>query len=221
MPKNTSLQKVIQYLREHKVEQASVLAQHFSCSKKTIFRALTQTGYLTSYNQNNSGLTLPDIPTFDKNGCWECRGFRFSKWGSLKQTIQQVVKNSEAGLVAGEIQQLLQHTNLYHHITRCVEEGLIVREKQWRYPLYFSTDAQERQKQLKARERMIQHQRPPLESTHLSAEKIIQVLVVALKHHATSTKKIMPLLESEGVRVGERGVKWIFEHYQIEKKGSP
>ena len=99
---------------------------------------------------------------------------------------------------------------------------MIVRETKWRFPIYFSTSPQERKKQHKARERMIQQQRPPPpESSHLNKEKIIQVLVVALKHHETSMKKIMPILESEGVRVGERGVKWIFEHYQIEKKGSP
>jgi hypothetical protein len=181
-----------------------------------------QTGYLTSYNQNNSGLTLPDIPIFDKSGCWEYKGFRFSKWGGLKETIQQLVMESQAGLEAGEIQQRLHHTNIYHHITKCVEEGRIVRETKWRYPVYFDPDPKGRQKQHKTREQMIHQQRPPPpESAHLSKEKIIQVLVLALKHHATSIKKIMPILKEEGVRVGERGVKWIFDHYQIEKKGSP
>lgn len=219
-PKNINPEHVIRYLRVHKAEQTTVLARHFNCSKRTIFRALTQTGYLTSYNQNNSALTLPEIPTYDENGCWECQGFRFSKWGSLRETIRQMVKNSEAGLRAGEIQKLLQHENIYHHITQCVEEGMIVRESQWRFPVYFSVDLEERQKQHKMRERMMRQQPPP-ESSLLTKEKIIQVLVVALKHHVTSRKKIMPILESEGVTVSKRGVKWIFEHYQIEKKGSP
>ena len=213
-------EKVVQYLRLHKVGQTSELAERFNCSKRTIFRILQTPGYLTSYNGNRSALTLSDIPEFNSNGLWDYQGFRFSRWRTLKKTIQHLVDNSEAGLSAGELRQLLHHDNIYHHVTSCVSGGIIFRDTGWTFPIYYSMDPQKGRNQREIRNRILQ--RLPLRTPpYLSKDKIIQVLVVALKHHISSVEKIMPVLRSEGIHVTERSVKWIFEHYEIEKKGSP
>lgn len=214
-PEKVPREMVVEYLRLHKVMQTSELARHFACSKKTIFRILNVMGYLTSYNRNSSGITLVDIPEFDNNGLWEHKGFYFSKWGTLKETIQHLVENSKAGLSAGELRQILQ-VDIYHHVTSCVEAKMVFRDVGWRFSIYFSMDTK-RLEQLKERNRMFQMLPSQVP---VSKDKIIQVLVVALMHHVTSMEKIMPILESEGVRISKRRVRWIFDYYEIEKKGS-
>lgn len=207
---------VVDHLQSHKVLQTSELAGHFACSKKTIFRILNVTRYLTSYNRNSSGITLADMPEFDNNGLWEHKGFYFSKWGTLKETIRHIVEDSKAGLSAGELRQILQ-VDIYHHVTLCAEAKMVFRDVDWRFPIYFSMDSQRRLEQLKERNRMFQML--PLQ-VPVSKDKIIQVLVVALRYHVTSIEKILPILESEGICISKRGVRWIFDYYEIEKKGS-
>jgi hypothetical protein len=209
--------KVIEYLRRHKVLQTQNLAHHFHYSKRTIFRRLESYEYLTSYNKNGSGITLKDIPEFNTMGLWKYEGFMFSKFGTLKNTVPQVVEKSEAGLSAGELQHILQ-VQVYHHVSLCVYNGTIFRDTTWRYPIYYSIKISQREKQQKARKLLIE------ESTHpsvppISKDKIIKMLVIAVKYHIKSVEKLMLRLESEGIKVSEKDVMWVFEKYEIEKKG--
>jgi len=185
----------------------------------TIFRKLKGPGYLTSYNRNSSALTLPDIPLFDANGLWEYQGSCFSRWKTLTETIHRLVDNSDAGLTAGELRRLLLHDNIYHQITTCVKTGRIFRDATQRYPIYYRMAPQRRQEQGKRRDRILE--KAPAPPLRLSKDKVIQVLVIALKHHVTSVEEIMPLLSSEGVRVSESSVKWVFEKYELKKKDLP
>jgi hypothetical protein len=129
------------------------------------------------------------------------------------------VRESDAGLSAGELHKLL-HVNIYHHLTGCVEGKMIFKETSRRFPIYYSTDPQKRGEQQKARDRLLKQLPPPV-PPHISKDRIIQILLTALKYHITSAERILPILKSEGILNSERSVKWVFKHYQIEKKGSP
>ncbi|NCC60078.1 MAG: hypothetical protein EOM12_03880 [Verrucomicrobiae bacterium] len=47
------------------------------------------------------------MPDFDANGLWERHGVFFSRYGTLKQTVVELVRRSPAGLDAGEMRALL------------------------------------------------------------------------------------------------------------------
>ncbi len=53
----------------------------------TVFRILSEYGYHTSYNRNAAFYALRDVPQFDPAGLWAYRGIRFSRHGSLSDTI--------------------------------------------------------------------------------------------------------------------------------------
>lgn len=211
-----SADNVIAFLRHHKVLLASQLAEHFDCSKGTIWRKLDGTGYLTSFNRNGSVLTLPDIPEWDERGLWEYQGVHFSRWGNLSETIVHLIENSDAGFRAQELKQHL-HDNIHHHLSSCVEKGRLYREGARKSAVYYSTDSRKRRVQMKRRGSELRTRvgRPP----GLTKGTIIEVLVLAIRHRATSVEKLMRLVRSEGLNVSERGVRWIITEYEIKKKG--
>ena len=48
-------------------------------SPMSVFRRLSDLGYLTSYSHARRYYTLEEIPDFDSNGLWQCQGVLFSK----------------------------------------------------------------------------------------------------------------------------------------------
>ena len=46
------------------------LTARFRCTKITVFRKLAGTGYLHSYDRNDTVLAHPDDAVFDVNGLW-------------------------------------------------------------------------------------------------------------------------------------------------------
>ena len=72
------------------------------CSTMTAWRILQQQGYLTSYNHNAKYYTLARTARFDEQGLWAYRDIRFSKWGTLPDTILGQIELSPSGMTARE-----------------------------------------------------------------------------------------------------------------------
>lgn len=212
-------EKIVQFVQESKVTTTTQLTKKFNCSKKTIFRILKQEGYRTSYNRNSSGITLDEIPKFDDRGLWEHQGYYFSRWGKIKETIQALVNKSKAGLSAAELKRIL-HVQVYHHLTACARNGMIIRDTSATIPIYYSERREKGQEQQNER-KALTHALPVPKTPTVHKDKIIQVLAMAIKHHADTVEGIIPILQAEGVTINEKTVRWIFERYEIEKKGSP
>ncbi|MBF8288968.1 MAG: hypothetical protein HW381_2076, partial [Candidatus Rokubacteria bacterium] len=76
-------------------------------SRTTVFRALTAVGYLTSYSHAGRYYTLKRIPAFDVRGLWVFRDVRFSVHGTLRATVERMVKQAPAGHTHEELQAIL------------------------------------------------------------------------------------------------------------------
>lgn len=211
------LSEELQYLKLHEVVQTGELAKMFKCSKRTIYRRLKEYGYLKSYNKNGSFITLSDRPDFDVNGIWQYKGGFFSKWKTIPDTICYIIDNSEAGYTAGELITFLK-VELYHQLTVCLKSGKIYCDKIPSRPIYYNIDVLKRDRQLNNRKE-IEIQKT-FDLIKVSKENIIKILVVALRHQATSIRQLMPLLELEGVFVVEKQVEWVYDKYKIKKKDS-
>src|SRR5271166_826932 len=90
-------QKVIAWMKTRKVATMKALRHQFQVSHMTVFRILSEYGYHTSYNRNAAFYALRDVPQFDPAGFWAYRGIRFSRHGSLSDTIVALVENATAG----------------------------------------------------------------------------------------------------------------------------
>jgi len=83
------------------------LVEWLKCSVITARRKLKRWQSYTSINKNGRYYTLPQIPVFDKNGLWKYQAVLFSKHGNLRQTIFALITDSDKGLSAVEIAELV------------------------------------------------------------------------------------------------------------------
>lgn len=211
-----TLDKITSFIRKRKATTFHEIEEHFKCSRMTVFRKIRHIQYLTSYNQNGSGVTLIEIPIFNEFGIWEYKKFLFSKWGTIKNTIPNIVDLSLAGLYAKDLEDILK-VRVNNHISMCVKNDLIVRNNDFGPPIYLSTKPEVRRSQYDQRTVLYSEQARP-EKAPVSKENTIRILATALKHHETSPDKIVSFLEMEGIHLGKRSVEWVFRKYGIQKK---
>ena len=76
----------------------------------TAYRILSKLSYLSSYSHAGKYYTLPEIAQFDEQGIWEYCQVYFSQFGTLRDSILQVLKQSTTGYSANELNQLFNTT---------------------------------------------------------------------------------------------------------------
>ncbi|MDP6626819.1 MAG: hypothetical protein QGG50_02870 [Methanopyri archaeon] len=158
-PERVTTEAILSCLRASTTLTATDLAARFRCAKITVFRKLAGTGYLRSYDRNGTFLAHPDAASFDDNGLWEHHGAHFSRWRDLSATITALVDSSSKGLTAGQLADLLGHSNVHHHLTTLVEQGRLHKQGSRRSAVYLSKDPKKRKRQVQTpRKRKEAHQ---------------------------------------------------------------
>jgi len=179
-------------------------------SRCSIFRDLRQIGYFSSYNKAGRYYTLRNTPQFDEAGIWKYCGAYFSVWGSLKNTVKNMVDNSAAGHTHLELQKILAvrvHNTLL---------DLVSAKKIWREPfsgtfLYTNIDSEIKLKQLKERNNAV---KTPPADPYLT----IEVLRAVIKYPEKSAGDIQRYIAKNGIKLEIQEVEAIFEVYKLGKK---
>ncbi len=76
--------------------------------KMTALRKLRAVGYLSSYSHAGRYYTLKHIPRWDGHGLWVYKGIRFSRHGSLLETLAWLVDQSPDGRFASELEDVVR-----------------------------------------------------------------------------------------------------------------
>lgn len=182
-------------------------------SRMSVFRRLTEVGYLSSYTHAGRYYTLREIPRFDEHGLWFHRELGFSRAGTLKETIARHVPVAEAGSTPAELEQLLR-VRVYNPLLDLVREGRIGRERFAGQNLYLSAEAGCAAAQLARRQEL---ERLATETRPLSPTVTIEVLVEALQ---LSRVKLDPAtiaarLAARNIEVTLEQVRQIFDSYGL------
>jgi len=211
-------QRLLDAFEKKNILHTTELLKIAGCSSTTAWRLLTQVGYLTSYNHNARYYTLASIPQFDALGLWHYRKARFSKWGSLANTLVGLVQESSAGLTANQLQQLLYLKNVKPHLTRLIQKQQIQRHKIDACFVYFAVSDSVREKQQQQR---IQDAKETRSVLHLPPpEHIVALLVEIITRPENTRQQWIRHLARRGVRLAIKDIQAVFEHYQIDlKKG--
>lgn len=106
-------------------------------SRITVFRKLAQLGARASYSHRGRYHTLDRLAAYDKNGLWSFRGVRFSRQGTLEETIAYLVEHSRQGHFAAELQALVQ-VRVHNALARLYANGRLDREQLVDQYLYLS-----------------------------------------------------------------------------------
>lgn len=180
----------------------------------TARRRLKEWGVLNSYNQNGRYYALPDVPEFDANGLWRKRGVFFSQYGTLKQTVIELVCRSPAGLDAGEMRTLLG-LDPRSFLSACAKHPRLRREKTRGRFVYFCADEAVFGKQRQRRRAMNATSRQPTPS------EAIAILVEQIKHPALSYEDLSRRLRRQNVSVESEIIQNLFSRHGLTLKKTP
>ncbi len=146
------LKNIGTYFKRHKIATLDQLQRALGNPKeRTVFRKLKSLDYLSSYSQRGMHYTLQSIAKFNAEGLWSHRAVWFSRFGSLLDTANAFIENSEAGYSAAELQEAL-HVETKHCLLKLVRAGQLRREKLQGCYIYFCSEPKKYRCQLKVRE---------------------------------------------------------------------
>lgn len=212
------LDDIIAPFFEKKVLTKDELLDIGGCSNMTLFRRLSEHGYFTSYNFNSRYYTIPEVARFDNNGLWDYHEIRFSKYGTLKATIQHFVDHSEMGYSVNELNQLLG-VRVASLLLPLSNKGIIVREyfNGW---YYFTTDTVQRGQQIERRRvRLAPSQTAKvILPQELDDKSKLEALAGLVKHPEFKPKDVRSYLRARGIIVTLAAVNELFDHYDLSKK---
>ena len=120
------------------------------CSVSTMRRKLKGVKYLTSYSHAGMYYTLCDTPEFDEYGLWEHNGAQFSRYGTLRETVYQLVSNSSMGYQPVELDEFL-HIRTVDVLSSLVRTGALTRVRFAGRSIYCGSCPNSQKRQLKAR----------------------------------------------------------------------
>ncbi len=112
----------------------------------TVYRCLSRLGYLVSYSHRGQYYTLQAIPEFNQEGLWSYRSAMFSRYGNLLETAVALVRQSDTGFTAAELEMVLQ-VEAKHALLQLHRRGTIARVRLGGRFVYMCADRGERRRQ--------------------------------------------------------------------------
>jgi len=174
----------------------SDLSAIMKVSVRSVQRRLKKWDTIKSYDNNGQYLALKESSQYNKYFVWNYKGIHFSKYGTLKNTLVWVIKNSETGLKAKEIQQIIGlNTRSFLSHYKNVKE--IRREKIQGYYVYFSSEPSEYKYQLRGRKQLLSNKVliSPLKNT-----VAIAVLVELIKNPEFTEEELSEHLREQKIK---------------------
>ena len=213
--------KLVNWLRTRKVATMRQLQHQFQVCHMTVFRALKNIGYHTSYNHNAGYYTLASVPQFDDWGLWTYRSIRFSRAGTLLETLLALVTQAPAGLTVGELEERLQ-TPVANLLSRLVQQGRLQREVlRGRQVVYLNPAAEHGHRQWEQRQqdlRAVAAKTAKGFPVGCSALLVIDVLRQMILTPDEGPEQWARQLQGQGRQVTAGQVRQVQEHYGLEKK---
>ena len=217
---DTSESALRRFFRKHRVAELSELFRLLGTrSRMSVFRRLKAIGYMSSFNHAGRYYTLAEVAQFDQWGLWFHRQAGFSRAGTLKATVVELVEGSATGMTPRELLALLKlpvANTLYNTLHELRHDAQIHRQELAGYPLYVSVDLQRANKQLMERRQAMGHE--PSSRVQMSDETVIAVLVEALQSAEVlvSASIVASRLAARGVAVTAAQVERIFKQFGLE-----
>lgn len=190
-------------------------------SQASIFRDLAKLDYLSSFTHAGRFYTLSGIPEFDEHNLWFYQGIGFSKLGTIKNTVLELLNRSQAGYFHRELESLM-HVPVYNPLLDLTRAARIRREsfgpRRW---LYLSADPQRAAEQLQVRKTLLASQPLPPPPIHVgSIDAVIAVLVETIQAGARlpTVLQVTQRLAMRNLSVLPEHVEQIWVHYGIDRQ---
>ncbi len=204
---------VVQTFRGPRVLTLEQLSKKTRSSRSTVIRRLDEHGYYSSYNRSGMFLTIPEIADFDSQGLWVWKTARFSKYGSLKETVWNFVEDSTQGMTHQELATLLG-VRVHNTLLELVEEEWTWREHLGPTFVYLSHKSSVRKRQIRRRKTLLAEG----EKLCPSSRQIIATLLELINDPHAPRHRIVLRCQRSGVPISPELVDAIFGTYDLDKK---
>ena len=211
---DTRIEKARKAFRRQMILTLAEVAELIDGSIHTARRRLKEWRALNSYNQNGRCYTLPDVPDFDTDGLWRRRGVFFSRYGTLKQTVVELVRRSPAGLDAGEMRALLG-LDPRSFLSAFARHPQLRREKTKGRFVYFCSDEAVSGRQRQRRWALNAMGRQPTPS------EAVAILVEKIKRPALSNEALARRLRKQNMSVEPEIIQNLFARHDLALKKTP
>jgi hypothetical protein len=116
----------------------------------TVWRKLEALSYLTSYSHRGAYYTLNTIPRWSAVGLWTYATARFSKQGTLLETVAHWVAGAESGYTAAELEAVLG-VEVKEPLLNLVKQERLKRDGAGARYVYYACDVAQGQAQKESR----------------------------------------------------------------------
>ena len=207
---------VVRTFRAARILTLDQLCRKMRVSRSTVLRRLDEHGYYSSYNHSGQFLTIDDVAEFDSRGLWNWNVARFSKHGSLKETVWHFVEDSDQGMTQAELAALLG-VRAHNSLLELVAEEWLRRKRLGATFVYLSHKASARREQVRRRKASLkEHQKP-----RPTSRQIIATLLELIGDPQAPRHQIVLRCQRSGVPVSRELVDAIFETHELDKKRAP
>jgi len=188
-------------------------------SRMSVFRRLNILGYLSSFTHAGRYYTLAQVPQFDSWGLWFHRQVGFSRVGTLKATVVELVNSSSAGMTPKELRALLKlpvSNALYNTISELAHGAHIQPHRLIGRTVYLCAEPRLAGVQLARRE--LQRPATLAPPAAISTETVLLVLVEALQAAEVllDAPVLAARLNARSIEVSAEQVEQIFAHYGLQ-----
>ena len=175
---------------------------------------LKEVGYLSSFTHSGGYYTLPDIPKFDGHGLWFHNGIGFSRTGTLKGTLVDLVEVADAGRTHPELEALVR-VRVHNTLLELLHERKIGRERLERLYLYVSENEIRAAEQVHGRHEVVAA--TVAMAQPLPTELVIAVLVEVLRasEGLASATVVAARLAARGQAVTVEQVELIYAEFRL------
>ena len=196
------------------VAELKELSQTLKASTRTVFRVLKKVGYHSSFSHAGRYYTLTGIPRFDEAGLWFHGDVGFSAFGTLRSTLEQMIKRAPAGKTHQELQPVVK-LRVHDTLRDLVDERCITRDAIEALYIYLDAVPSVARAQLARRRKLMTS---PVSPPQLSAPLVIEVLLGVIRHPRATARQLASELRARGFALEDLQVEEVFARHELGKK---
>jgi len=211
----TKSESIVTYLKNKKLVTMEELKLRLGTKcRMTVFRRLSKLDYISSYSHSGRYYSLKRIARYNKYGIWSYDSVLFSKYGTLKKTLESLIDDSSKGYSASELGTILK-VKVEDSLLELIKNKIITRKKISGVYTYFSKAPKLSKKQEITRKDKVQYSdeemKPDILMNELKAALII--------FYSTLDEKQRRLFAGyESLKIGHGGDKRISDLLVLDQR---
>jgi len=204
------------FRRNQSLDFASIAKAAGGRSRRSLFRDLDSLGYLTSYSHAGRYYTLSNIPQFDEHGLWFYKGIGFSRAGTLKNTLVELIGIAEGGYTHHELKAIM-HVRVHNTLLALVQEKRVNREHIEKLYLYVSAQRERAQEQVARRREWLAAGEKAAPVFEVPVMTVIEVLMEVIRAGQVliDPAEVVQRLHGRGIQVSVGEAEQVFVCYGL------